>query len=94
MAYLCCSCATFNGLVNFYVCLLYSIFRNETSANLLGVSEEARIRADRETQESWEVILNNNIPDVTDQDQLVFFEVLPILMKPNICISIIFGTFI
>ena len=49
--------------------------RDETSANLLGVSEEARIRADKETQESWEVILNNKIPDVTDDDQLVFFQV-------------------
>ena len=49
--------------------------REESSVNLLGVSEEARIRADKETQESWEVVLNNKIPDVTDEDQLVFFEV-------------------
>ena len=39
--------------------------------NLLGVSEEARIR----TEEGWEVILNNQMPDLTDQDQLVFFQV-------------------
>ena len=41
----------------------------------MGVSEEARIRADKETQESWEVVMNSNIPDVTDEEQLIFFEV-------------------
>ena len=49
--------------------------REENTVNLLGVSEEARIRADKETQESWEVVMNSNIPDVTDEEQLIFFEV-------------------
>ncbi|XP_063686393.1 neurobeachin-like protein 2 [Bolinopsis microptera] len=52
----------------------YDVLREESSVNLLGVSEEARIRADKETQESWEVVMNNNIPDVTDDEQLIFFE--------------------
>ena len=44
--------------------------------NLLGVSEEARIRADTETQESWDVIINNKIPDPSDDQELIFFQVI------------------
>ena len=41
---------------------------------MIGVSEEAKIKGDIETQHNWDVVINSELPDIEDAENFVFFE--------------------